>query len=61
LFLSMGSSTINALIVDLPIDRNKWLCSTSQDEDTDRKFLRKRNLNEIRVLSLVDMLIGIQS
>ena len=44
-----------ALIVSdyLPMDRNKCLCSTSKDEDTDKKFLRKHNLNEIRVLSFV--------
>jgi hypothetical protein len=42
-----------ALIVDFPMDRNKCLCSTSKDEDTDKKILRKHNLNEIRVLSFV--------
>ena len=32
LFLSMGRSTINALIIDLPMDRNKCLCNEPWDQ-----------------------------
>jgi hypothetical protein len=33
LFLSMGRSTINALIIDLPMDRNKCLCNEPKKKD----------------------------